>query len=65
MFVASRSEVALVELSAAMDQAMDVLGAAGCLHDRSVELLMAAERSGKDVVAFAHHYVSLASAVHR
>lgn len=60
-FVATSTEVTLVELTDAMDQAMDVLSAAGCLNDKTTELLMGAEQSGRDVVAFAHHYVSLAS----
>lgn len=61
-FVASAAGV-VVEVPAEVDQALDVLAAAGVLHAKSAELVWAAHRDGRDVVAFAHHFVCLASAV--
>ena len=65
IFVCTRTEVALVELTDEMSQAMTVLESAGVMSDKAAEILMAAQRSGRDVVKFAHHYASLASAVRR
>jgi hypothetical protein len=65
MFVATPTEVAEVKLTAAMSEAMDLIDAAGMSSDRCAPLLLAAEQSGKDIVAFARHLVTLGNAVGR
>jgi len=63
LFMASPTEVTVHNVSPQMDQAMDVLLAAGMLGDKSISLITAAERDGKDPVKFAHHLVGIASAL--
>lgn len=64
MFIASPTVVTVQNVSAELDQAMEVLRAADLLGENQTRLLVAAERDPKtDVVHFAHHLVSLASAL--
>ena len=59
--MASRRDITVQIVSPRRDQAMDILVAAGVLNEKTISLVAACERGGRDPVAFSHHFVSLAS----
>lgn len=48
-----------VILSASVSRAYDIMAADGVPAQRAADMAVAAERSGKDPVAFAEHFVKL------
>jgi hypothetical protein len=59
IFIAGSDEVRCVQASAAVSRAYDLMAADGVPAQTAADMATAAERSGKDPVAFARHFVKL------
>jgi hypothetical protein len=65
-FVAdSRGNVAEIVMSDAVSDAWDILTAAGMPSQKAADMAVAAERSGRDPVAFAEHFAKVARTLGR
>jgi hypothetical protein len=62
IFVAG-TDTRVVQAAPGVEEAMDIMMADGYPAERAAELCVAAEKSGRDPVAFARHFVSLRQAV--
>lgn len=63
IFIGTREGLVVLTVSPLMNQAYDVLHAAGVLSDKRLGLCFAAEKSGQDPVIFAHKLVALCSTI--
>ena len=48
-----------LDFSDAVSEAFDIMHADGLSHEKAAELAVAAEKSGRDPVAFARHFVEV------
>lgn len=65
-FVAdSRGNVAEIVLSDAVSDAWDIMTAGGVPSQRAADMAVAAERDGRDPVAFARHFVKMRGTLRR
>ena len=59
IFIAGGGQVQCVQASNAVSEAFDLMAADGVPAQTAADMAMAAERAGKDPVAFARHFIKL------